>query len=456
MNIYIHVEIVSRELDSKLLLGILAAARGHEVILSDIEGIEKNIKRRILTPGIFLTKSLTPSETKITRHQSIIDANCKITSIDEEGGLVNAGYEIFAKRRYSNKTIEMSSAVFGWGEEDIETLKNFYPKYSSKIHLTGSPRVDLWKNKFSKLWSLPSTGAPRKPYFLVISNMSAANAYMPFYERIKNARDTGYFKRDPEGLKTLFIRGSEHFLLTHQYIEAIKHLNKNNNSFDIVLRPHPVENIDSWKTYLDGMPNVYVTREGPVNAWINNAFAIMHNGCTTAYEVNVSRKPLITFAPIERETDNLTNKLGHLVKNKEDLLNKVNDLFEESKQHYKENLSEQLPHNLTRKIYIDDNELSAEKIINVWETLDNGSLSKPNNWTKYKLILKLMRFRGIIGNILKRSFSKDYRPKNNYKFPPLDGEDIFRRFKKLKKILGISNNLECKMLSQKTTLIKRS
>ena len=33
MNIYLHVEISARELDSKLVLAILAASRGHEVIV---------------------------------------------------------------------------------------------------------------------------------------------------------------------------------------------------------------------------------------------------------------------------------------------------------------------------------------------------------------------------------------------------------------------------------------
>ena len=35
MNIYINVEISARELDSKLLLAILAAAKGHEIIVSE-------------------------------------------------------------------------------------------------------------------------------------------------------------------------------------------------------------------------------------------------------------------------------------------------------------------------------------------------------------------------------------------------------------------------------------
>ena len=40
MNIYLHLEISARELDSKLLLAILAAARGHEVVVANIEVLE--------------------------------------------------------------------------------------------------------------------------------------------------------------------------------------------------------------------------------------------------------------------------------------------------------------------------------------------------------------------------------------------------------------------------------
>jgi surface carbohydrate biosynthesis protein len=455
MNIYIHIEIESRELDSKLLLAILAAIKGHQVIISDMSGIERGFRSKFLAPGIFHTKSLTPSEAKIKAHQTMIDKGSLITSIDEEGGLVNTGYENFAKRRYSNHSIGMSSATFSWGEEDTETLKKFYPKHSSKIHMTGSPRVDLWKTRFSKFWSLPSSRIPKKPYLLVIGNMSAVNAYMPFYERFKNARDAGYFKRDPEMLRTLFIRGSEHFLLTHEYIQAIQHLNKHNNGFDIIFRPHPVEDIESWKTYFEEMSNVYVTREGPVNAWINNAFAVMHNGCTTAYEAKVSKKQLITYVPIERETDNLPNKFGYLVKTKEDLLSKVNVLLDNSKFGDQKNLAEQLPQQLLRKIFIDDNELSAEKIIKIWETLDNNNLSKKSNIKMFIWFLKIIELRDKIGFILKNFFPNKFeRFRVDRKFPPFEKKDIQQRINKLCDILKIRKQLDCKLISQRIILIK--
>jgi len=456
MNIYINIEIESRELDSKLLLAILAADRGHQVIISDMIGIERGLRTKFLSPGIFHTKSLTPSKEKIQLHQKIIDEGSLITSIDEEGGLVNSGYENFARRRYSHHSIGMSSATFGWGEEDVETLKKFYPQHSSKIHMTGSPRVDLWKKKFSKYWSLPSSVVPKKPYLLVIGNMAAVNAFTPFYERIKNARDAGYFQRDPEMLRTLLIRGSEHFLLVKEYIEAIKYMNKHNTDFDIVLRPHHVENIESWKTFLDSMSNVYVTSEGPISAWVNNALAIMHNGCTTAYEVAISQKKLITFAPIERETDNLPNKWGYIVKTKEDLLKKINELLYNSKSNNQKNSSCQLPNELLRKIYLDNNELSAEKIINLWEKLENTNLSKKSNITMFILFLKIIEIRDKIGFLLKTIFPKRFaRFRVNKKFHPFDKKDVQNRIDKLCDILNVEKQLELKLISKRTILIKK-
>ena len=103
MNIYLHIEISDRELDSKLLLGALAASRGHDVIVSDLMGIMKGVKSGTLSPGIFHTKSLSPHKDKIARHKLMIDNDFLITSLDEEEILMTHGYLGFAKTRYSDK-----------------------------------------------------------------------------------------------------------------------------------------------------------------------------------------------------------------------------------------------------------------------------------------------------------------------------------------------------------------
>ena len=120
-------------------------------------------------------KIFNTSKSKIQRHQEIIETSSIITGIDEESGLFIEGYEQFATDRYADETIGQSSAVFGWGSEDTETLKNIYPKNSEKIYKTGSPRADLWKSTFADLVNQRNA---KKPFLLVLPNMICTEFYL--------------------------------------------------------------------------------------------------------------------------------------------------------------------------------------------------------------------------------------------------------------------------------------
>ena len=56
MNIYLHVESSSRELDSKLLLAVITADRGHQVIVSNLGEIINGLKMI----SALITKKVTP------------------------------------------------------------------------------------------------------------------------------------------------------------------------------------------------------------------------------------------------------------------------------------------------------------------------------------------------------------------------------------------------------------
>ena len=157
-----------------------------------------------------------------------------------------------------------------------------------------------------------------------------------FHDNIKFLRTAGYLDRDPNFLKNRFYAVSEDYKKIYEFITAIKYLAKNNNGYDIVVRPHPQEDIDSWKIFLENVPNVHVIREDSITAWVKNTFAVMHNGCTTALEATISGKPVLTFSPFEMEYANeLFNTLGYQIKSKEDLLLKANELFKLTKSNSK-------------------------------------------------------------------------------------------------------------------------
>ena len=457
MNIYIHVEISVRELDSKLLLATLAASKGHKVIVSDLESILSGVEKGVMYPGIFHTKSLTPTKEKIIRHQMLKDKVFLITSIDEEAGLDMKGYREFSKTRFSKKTIEQSSKIFGWGTGEVEDLHKAYPEYSSKIIKTGSPRVDIWKPVFSSYWN-SSIKKPKKPFLLISSNMGLANNNDPFYKVLEKEMSMQYFERDPNKFAQNFGRASDQYLTILAFIKAIRFISKNSDNYDVVLRPHPTENIEFWKVFLKDLPNVYVIREDSISAWVNSSFAVMHNACTTAFETTISKKPLISYVPYEQKhTDQLPNELGIKIKTEKELLNKVNELFNNRDTLDIEKSNPQTPEFFSEKIFIDQNEHAAEKIIKEWETLENEKISNSLDLRSLKNLLIFNKNKKRVIYLLKKLFPSRFgNYRKDLKFQPLDQEDISRRVNNLKKILKLDENINSTVLSDRTILIKRN
>ena len=127
--------------------------------------------------------------------------------------------------------------------------------------------------------------------------MSSANHARPFKNIIKTQKENGLYAFKPKMFLRSFVTASEQYRTIASFIEAIQYLSEHNKDYDIVLRPHQNEDVDSWKLYLEGIPNVHVIREGSITGWINNAFAVMHNGCTSALESTISKKPILTYVP---------------------------------------------------------------------------------------------------------------------------------------------------------------
>lgn len=454
MNIYIYLEISKRELDSKLLLAVLAASKGHDVLISNWANFALGFESKSLSPGIFYTKSITPSPMKLEKNDLLLRHGVKITCIDEESGLTHDNFDDFVSMRFSQETIDQVSAIFCWGNRDYHFLKNIFPTKSDVFHLTGSPRVDLWGAYFLPYWDKPIT-LPKRPFVLVSSNLGLTNGRRSFFDFYKSILASGYFARLPNFFDEIFGKASEEFLLTREYIRAIKTLCDRNPHFDVVFRPHPNENEDIWKTYLQNIPNCKVISSHSIGSWIGHASALVHNGCLTALEATVANLPVITFAPFNQVWENdLPNQLGVKVANGEELSDAVNAILRD-RNHFSEKRNSDRSF-LKNLVFFDDSILSARKIMDVWSELDDGSLSQPSHWRKFKNQLSLIRFKNFIKLLLRRFFGINYSVLGvNHKFPPFDLADIEGRVKRLESVLGLNGELRCTLLADRALLITK-
>lgn len=100
--------------------------------------------------------------------------------------------------------------------------------------------------------------------------------------------------------------------------------------------------------------------------------------------------------------------------------------------------------------------MAAEKILKIWENLDDKSLSRSVSWIKYYWILKFINLRKLGGKIKKKLFPSlfGYYSENN-KILEFEKKDINDRVQKILKILKLDDKIECKILSKRTILIKK-
>ena len=99
--------------------------------------------------------------------------------------------------------------------------------------------------------------------------------------------------------------------------------------------------------------------------------------------------------------------------------------------------------------------MASEKILKVWETLNEKNLSYSNNWIKFHIFLKILNFKMDIRNILSKLFPMKFKYINeNSKISEFNLDEIKERVNRLQSILKIKKKLKYKLLSKRTILIK--
>ena len=312
-TLIIPVENQVRELDAKLLLACVAAERGLPVILGSRTYI--NFAMPSLPRGLFLAKSMR-SLSKLMLNL-IHGLGHDIVAWDEESLVRYSSPEYYAWR-YSEDTFKVIDQLFAWGADDAEFFTS-YPGYSgAPVHRTGNPRIDLLRADVRGYFA-PEVAALTQRYgdfILVNTNFSFVNNFVPALNLLeRDAQGQPQVSRTGRGMSVEFAVG----MAAHQqaiydhFRELLPQLAGWFPAQRIVLRPHPSENHDVWRTILADCPQVEVAHHGNVVPWLMAAKVLLHNGCTTAVEASVLDTPAVSYMPVTSETYDyhLPNGLSH-------------------------------------------------------------------------------------------------------------------------------------------------
>jgi surface carbohydrate biosynthesis protein len=398
MNAYILTEITKRELDSNLLLALIAAKNNFNILISNMDTLEYLIKKNFLKKGIFHTKSILHDEKKNQLHENLNSKGFKITSVDEENGLIEKNLEIFCKTRFSNSSLKLVDKIFCWGPHDYRYLKKHYTKYKSKFIPTGTHRIDLWKKKFISYW-MTDKKIKKSPKNVIISlNFGLTNGHETFKKKIKKLKNAKYFERSKNLKKLLYQIKEENIRDINRFKILINYLSKKIKEINFIVRPHPNEKLSTWKKILHKNNNVIIDNKENFNEALNKSSLLIHKGCTTAFQASMIDIPVISYVGKSMLSSHgvTANNLGIKVNDKkkvEIFIRKI--LIEKNKINLNTNKI------LKHKLFLYKKNLSSKEIVNQWKNIHKNIIFNNNNWNKIKVYLFF--------HDLKKLFHKDYK-----------------------------------------------
>lgn len=285
MRIYYEIETLKRELDSRIFFSIISASRGHSVVIGKKNRLLSKIK--YLSPGVYIFKSNRENPQKYSKQ--LRKLGYYIFASDEEGHII-FNNETTLKRNPID-AFNVIDKYLAWGSEQADILKDEYKKkIENKLIICGNPRLDILKNPVNKIF-LKSSEKIQKEYGEFDLYISAFHRYNALgnnnsWEKIlKNASFQN--EKVKETAYNIFHTQKKNM------VETINFLNFNSKKFKkkLIIRPHPSEDISTWKNKLnkDLKDSVIIDHES-TNAWILAARNVLSFYSTSLLEAFILGK----------------------------------------------------------------------------------------------------------------------------------------------------------------------
>ena len=451
MNIYIRIEVLRREFEGRLWLAMVAAERGHRVLLGKLRTRDfVGSGPDLYAPGIFHDKSLTPRPSRYAFQQGLTKRGFVLTSQDEEHGLTLEDMTGFLSERFSRDSLQNAKASFAWGPQEVEELTSLFPDQASKLYETGSPRVDLWRadmDSFHDRAAIDAEGVEGN-FVLIVSSFSPFSIN-PIWLQIDDARGTYiHGLNDESEFDAYRRRGQVHFFFA-DFLRAIRLAAARFPDLTFVVRPHPFEDPRAWSSAIGPVPNVVISATGSISPWIAHASAIVHHGSTTALEATIRGVPVIAFDPPSANSEpSFVHRFGQRATSPEQLVELL--LSQESQQGVM-GVREVDRVTVCRRVAALEGYFAAERIVDVWESFDDGTLSERRRASR-----KTHRgLRHTVSHWARRPKKSDRTntdaPKmdSDHKFPDLSEQSVRSTAKRLAKASGRCADVEVRLVSNR-------
>ena len=435
-NIIIPIQVKKREFHSKLLITYALLNNKDKktsVFLGNYKKLQNTIYKCRKENFVYLMNGVN---TYPSFYKKINELNGTIHLLEEEGNIftintekkLNEAKKIYSYLRYIEK-------VYAWSDSHKNRWLKYNKDFNFKIKVTGNPRFDISKEKFLK--------KKEKKYVLVntlfasvnaIVNLKSERKYSDFFDRGYQELNLQKEKEEGYAIRTY----SEEEKLYNSFMSDIKKLASKKKEVSFLLRPHPAENPNTYKQMFKNFKNVKVDETISIQEALEQAFLVIHPGCTTAIEAYLAGIGSICHVPFlnDNNIQVLPYRLSFKSTKFEDLETLLDEILHNGKQDFSK--TEEI------KKYIDNVEyFSFSKIA---KNLLDYELKYNNNFfnrLKYKFLDQKNLVSSLILEFFKKIFSKQYRDlkseqiiREKLKIPTLTRNEIMDYLQHLNKIFN--------------------
>lgn len=297
-----------RDLPGQVLIAWELAKQGFECLLVPFNLQHKEIF--FLAPDIILLNYIRVANEDFVK--KLIEAGILVGVLDTEGAMyapipasastVTFGnpiqknelqdpffqYVLFLPRDPS--LLKKIHFFLAWNSEIADYLTKNKLFLAQQVTVTGHPRVDLISPPFipvSKTIASRYVQIP-KPIILIVSNFSMSNPAFqsPVLEKQIMIDKFNYTKEYMDA----WFEAEESAL--REFSKLANELAHSFPGVNIVYRPHPFENIDTYQNLIARLPNLHVIKEGTIESWLIHSIAMIHWSSSVALEAAILKVPV--------------------------------------------------------------------------------------------------------------------------------------------------------------------
>ena len=442
------MEIATRELDANLILILFSLKKNFNVFIEDSSTYRFMLDKKLLQPGIVLTKSVTHGKLKSRLHDSFKTQGFTLTTLDHEHGILDdLDYnKFFIKSRIEKRELEKFDAFFCWGTYDYKKLRKSFPHYKNKFFLTGSNRVDAWKNT-QKVNFIDNK---YKKKIAIFTNFALSNNKHGEKKYFKLKDKAGFYVRCPELFHKdkLFLKYQKKNI--KKFLELVNYLPQAYPEYCFYLKPHPVENNIYWKEKIIKRENLKIVNPENSSSLIKFCDLVIQTRCTTSIESSINSIKNINFIPVKNDHGfgKFVDKISYNAKNKLEVIKLIDYLFKVKKNNIKKFKI------LNSRVLFMKKKSSSENITLIFDKLSKKIKHDYFRSLKY---IKFYLFLHETYNQLKSELYNliyNYKNVNEYKFPIMKKSQIGEKILRYSKIYKIKNNFKIIKLGKRFWLFE--